>query len=224
MQLDVLDHGYVRLVDHMGTDLSIVNAARVSFAKESLEMSYKDARLLKYLVNHGHMSPFRHAMVTLEVKAPLFIARQWWKYVVGSDHTMDGWNETSRRYVEDEPEFYIPEVWRSAPEDKKQGSGEPVNKWLGAQASSELEVVVDRCVSLYEDYLEKGICAEQARGFLPANFQYTTWRWTASLESVAHFIKQRTETSAQHEITRYAYAVRELVMPLFPMSFEALDA
>lgn len=104
----------------MGTDLSVVNAARASFAKESEELSSKDARLIDFLIRENHMSPFRHAFMTFEIKAPLMVARQHWKYVVGSDHTMDSWNESSRRYITMEPEFYIPEAnqWRMAPEDK----------------------------------------------------------------------------------------------------------
>ncbi|HYF47656.1 MAG TPA: FAD-dependent thymidylate synthase, partial [Acidimicrobiales bacterium] len=125
MRIDVLNAGYVRLVDRMGSDLSVANAARVSFAKESAwiedddgefvrrVLAEKDRRLIRFLARNGHTSPFRHAFATLEVKAPLFVARQWWKYVVGSDHTMDGWNEVSRRYVEDEPEFYVPREWRA---------------------------------------------------------------------------------------------------------------
>src|SRR5690606_21252109 len=108
-RIGVLDKGYVRLVDVMGSDLSVANAARVSFARESTEFDDRDERLIRFLAREGHTSPFRHAMVTFEVKAPLMVARQWWKYVVGSDHTMDGWNEVSRRYVDTEPEFYMPE-------------------------------------------------------------------------------------------------------------------
>lgn len=121
-RFDVLDHGYVRLVDQMGTDLSVVNAARASFAKESPEFGPNDEWLLRYLLRRNEMSPFRHALMTFEVYAPLMVARQWWKYVVGSDHTMDAWNESSRRYVTEEPVYYTPE-WREAPDNRKQGSG-----------------------------------------------------------------------------------------------------
>ena len=103
--IEVLDKGYVRLVDSMGNDLSVVNAARVSFASESKEMSVKDAHLIDFLIRENHMSPFRHAFITFEIKAPMMVARQHWKYVVGSDHTMDSWNESSRRYITSEPEF-----------------------------------------------------------------------------------------------------------------------
>lgn len=220
--LEVLNHGYVRLVSHMGDDLSVVNAARVSFAKESQEMSEGDARLVRYLLRHGHSSPFRHAFVKFEVKAPLLVARQWWKYVVGSDHTMDGWNEVSRRYVQDEPEFYIPEVWRSAPENKKQGSGEAVAQ--AGWATSLLELAAVDGVKRYELAVEAGICVEQARLFLPAYALYTSWIWTCSLQSLLHFLSQRLADDAQWEIQQYAQAVHALTEPLFPVVFAASES
>jgi thymidylate synthase (FAD) len=108
--INVLDKGYVRLVNVMGSDLSVVNSARVSYDKESTELSEKDARLIRFLAREGHTSPFRHATLQFEMYAPLMVARQHWKYIVGSDHTMDAWNESSRRYVTEEPAFYIPEM------------------------------------------------------------------------------------------------------------------
>jgi thymidylate synthase (FAD) len=138
--VSVLDKGYVRLVDVMGSDLSIVNAARVSFSKESKELSKKDVHLIDFLIRENHMSPFRHACATFEFKAPLLVRNQHWKYVVGSDHTMDSWNESSRRYITIEPEFYVPssEDWRLAPDNKKQGSGGPIGPWTGAVLTDEL--------------------------------------------------------------------------------------
>src|SRR5690625_6967345 len=106
----------------MGSDLGVVNAARVSFAKESAEFDEQDERLIRFLAREGHTSPFRHAMATFEAKAPLMVARQWWKYVVGSDHTMESWNEASRRYVTMEPEIYVPERWSNAPDRRRQSS------------------------------------------------------------------------------------------------------
>jgi thymidylate synthase (FAD) len=137
----VLDNGYVRLVDVMGSDLSVANAARASFAKESSQMSTDDARLINFLARENHMSPFRHAFATFEFKAPLLVARQHWKYVVGADHTMDSWNESSRRYVTMDPEFYIPKLdeWRLAPDNKKQGSGGPIDPWTGSVLTAELK-------------------------------------------------------------------------------------
>ena len=220
----VLDKGYVRLVDHMGSDLSVVNAARVSFAKESKAMKGKDEKLIKYLAEHNHMSPFRHAFVTLEVKAPLITARQWWKYCVGSDHTMDSWNEVSRRYVEDEPEYYIPDkdAWRGAPkEDKKMGS-EGHLQTIGDQLRKRLLTVTHYANDYYLDAIKTGVAPEQARLFLSAYAMYTMWRWSASLQSVAHFLTQRLADDAQFEIQQYANAVEQIVTPLFPVSMKAL--
>jgi thymidylate synthase (FAD) len=160
--------------------------------------------------------------VTLEVKAPLMVARQWFKYVVGSDHTMDGWNETSRRYVTMEPEFYIPEVWRSAPENKKQGSGGPVDQHIADSTDESFRWHIDNSLIRYSAALAQGVAPEQARLFLPAYAMYTTWRWSASLQSVAHFLRQRLADDAQVEIQEYAKAVDSLVRPLFPITVAAL--
>lgn len=233
-RIDVLDKGYVRLVGAMGNDLQVVNAARASFEKRSrwesdvagLYLGEKDERLIRYLAKHGHMSPFRHCVLSFEVKAPLMTARQWWRYHVSSAHTecQDGWNEASRRYVTSEPEFYVPakDQWRGAPDDKKQGSGAPIDEFYGQIRTLELEATIDYCVERYQRALELGVCAEQARGFLPSNFQYVTWRWTVSLEGAVHLLKQRLAEDAQAEFRQYADAVQRLTRPLFPVSVAAL--
>lgn len=223
-KIDVLDKGYVRLVDVMGNDLRVVNAARVSYNKESKELTEKDVRLIQFLARNGHTSPFRHAMLSFEVYAPLMVARQWWKYVVGSDHVMDAWNESSRRYVTEEPKFYVPSFieWRSAPEHKKQGSGEPVGEKLGYEATCRLIQAIDEGIKNYQWALENGICAEQARLFLPAYGLYLRWYWTASLQSVAHLINQRTAPDAQKEFQQYAHAVYRLAQPYFEHSLKEL--
>lgn len=218
--IKVLDNGYVRLVDVMGSDLTVANAARVSYAKQSFELTEKDIKLIKFLAREQHTSPFRHAMLQFEVYAPLMVARQWWKYVVGSDHVMDAWNESSRRYITEEPEFYIPDVWRSAPENSKQGSGathEHSEAWTRILNSHVLE-----SLRAYEAALEEGICAEQARLFLPAYGLYVRWYWTTSLQGVCHFLSQRLEHDAQKEIQEYAQAVLRLAKPHFPNSIEEL--
>ena len=224
MQIDVLDKGYVRYVDHMGTDLSVVNAARVSFDKESMKFTDQDKRLIKFLAENEHSAPFRHAFVSLECYAPLMVARQWWKYVVGSDHTMDAWNESSRRYVTEDVKFYIPHPgeWRSAPENKKQGSGDIVDTEIGMEMTQSL---MDYCYDgevRYEHAMNSGVCAEQARLFLPAYGMYIRWRWSTSLQSVCHFLNQRIAHDAQKEIQLYALAVNEIVRPLYPASIEAM--
>lgn len=229
--IKVLDKGYVRLVDTLGSDLTIVNAARVSYAKESLELSERDIRLIKFLAREDHTSPFRHAMLQFEVYAPLMVARQWWKYIVGSSHqegigdSLNAWNESSRRYITEEPVFYIPEKnqWRSKPENSKQGSGAPIDWELGEKHTQKLMEYVEEGLKLYEDAMEDGICAEQARLFLPAYGMYVRWYWTASLQSVAHFIQQRINYDAQKEIQDYAKAILTLATEKFPVSFEAIS-
>ncbi|CAM3688301.1 FAD-dependent thymidylate synthase [Marinicrinis lubricantis] len=228
--MKVLNEGYVRLVDHMGTDLTVVNAARVSYAKESLELSDRDVRLIQFLAREGHTSPFRHAILQFELYAPLMVCRQWWKYVVGSAHyegtgdSLEAWNESSRRYITEEPVFYIPQQheWRSKPENSKQGSGDAVAWELGEKHMRELMEYVELGLTKYEAALADGICAEQARLFLPAYGMYVRWYWTASLQSVAHFLAQRLEHDAQKEIQDYAKAILELVKPIFPVSLDQL--
>ncbi|WP_047981876.1 FAD-dependent thymidylate synthase [Ornithinibacillus contaminans] len=222
--IEVLDKGYVRLVDKMGNDLTVANAARVSYDKESNEMSSKDERLIKFLASEGHTSPFRHAMLQFEVYAPLMVARQWWKYVVGSDHVMDGWNESSRRYVTEEPTFYVPkdDEWRSAPSNSKQGSGEPIESKEGAYLTKKLLKYIEEGEKLYSEALEMGIAAEQSRLFLPSYGMYVRWYWTSSLQGVAHFLSQRLEHDAQKEIQEYAKVVKILAEEHFPVAIGEL--
>jgi thymidylate synthase (FAD) len=223
-KINVLDKGYIRLVDVMGSDLSVVNSARVSYDKESQELTDKDTRLIKFLAREGHTSPFRHATIQFELYAPLMVARQHWKYVVGSDHTMDAWNESSRRYITEEPAFYIPQAneWRSAPDNSKQGSGSVIEEKYGAMATLDLESYIAHGERLYNRAIKSGICAEQARLFLPAYGMYVRYYWTASLQSVAHFLHQRLAHDSQVEIQEYAKAVHKLVKPHFPVSLAEL--
>jgi thymidylate synthase (FAD) len=222
--IDVLDKGYVRLVDNMGSDLSVVNAARASFAKEKDSMTPSDGKLINFLARENHMSPFRHAFMTFEFKAPLMVARQHWKYVVGSDHTMDSWNESSRRYITMEPDFYIPESneWRLAPEDKKQGSQGIADPFIGSTLTDSLMSYVEKGEALYKMAMEQGIAAEQARLFLPAYSMYVVYRWSCSLQSAVLFLSQRLAEDSQVEIQEYANAVYRLVQPLYPVSMLAL--
>lgn len=218
----VLDKGYVRLVDHMGSDLTPVNAARVSYDKESVEFSDKDGRLLRFLAREGHTSPFRHGMMQFEIYAPLMVARQWWKYVVGSDHVMDAWNESSRRYITEEPVFYIPDEWRSAPSNSKQGSGAPVDNESSANLTQALQTMIQLGMDRYNSALEAGVAPEQARLFLPAYGLYVRWYWTASLTSVAHLLNQRLAHDAQKEFQLYAEVIRDYAVELFPNSITEL--
>ncbi len=222
----VLDEGYVRLVDTLGDDLSVVNAARVSYDKEANEFSERDSRLLNFLIREQHTSPFRHAALTFEVYAPLFVARQWWKYAVASTHVdeQNGWNESSRRYITEEEKFYIPlpHEWRSKPENSKQGSGEPVDVEVGQKYFDMLCEAVVQGTEAYHQAMDDGIAPEIARLFLPAYGMYVRWRWTVSLQGVMTFLDQRLEHDAQWEIQQYALAVKDLAHEAFPQTFAAL--
>jgi thymidylate synthase (FAD) len=224
--IKVLDEGYLRLVDVLGDDLATVNAARVSYDKEAAEWSDKEARLIKFLLREGHTSPFRHAALTFEVYAPLFVARQWWKYAVASSHIDDqnGWNESSRRYITEEEKFYIPlpNEWRSKPENSKQGSGEPLDIELGQKYFDRLCETVVSGTEAYHDAMNDGVAPEIARLFLPAYGMYVRWRWTVSLQGVLTFLDQRMPNDAQWEIQKYAQAVLDLTRDAFPETIGAL--
>ena len=209
-------------VDHMGSDLSVVNAARVSFGKKSeLEcidmvkgvyvMSQKDTKLIQYLAKHKHMSPFGHAFATFHVKAPVFVARQLVK------HKFLRWNEISRRYVDERPEFYIPDVWRGHSEDKKQGS-DGVVEVLEEVYTQRLE----RAVSYYMRLINVvGVCPEQARMVLPQSTM-TEWYWSGSLDAFSDMCVLRCASDTQFE-TRYVAEQISLKMhELFPVSWMAL--
>jgi thymidylate synthase (FAD) len=223
-KINVLDKGYVILHDVMGSDLTIVNAARVSYNKRKEELDLNDEKLIRFLAKHDHTSPFRHATLQFEVYAPLMVARQHWKYVVGSDHVMDAWNESSRRYVTEDPEFYIPkeDEWRSKPENSKQGSGEPITPDKGLYLTKQLINYIKQGEHLYQEVINRGVAVEQARLFLPAYGMYVRYYWTASLQSVSHFLNQRLEEDAQKEIREYAKAIKELAVEKFPVSLNEL--
>lgn len=219
-KIDVLDEGYVRLVDTLGDDAAVVNAARVSYDKEIEILEERDERLMVWLWENEHTSPFRHAALTFEVYAPLFVARQWWKYAVASSHVDDqnGWNESSRRYITENEQFYVPlpDQWRSKPENSKQGSGEPVGIEIGQKHFNTLIDIIGIGTEAYHKAMDDGVAPELARLFLPAYGMYVRWRWTVSLHGVMHFIKQRIEHDAQVEIQEYAKAVKNLVAEAFP--------
>jgi len=225
-QIDILNGGYVKYIDHMGSDNSAIRAARASFAKDNPVWNEKDARLLNFLIREGHMSCFRHAALTFQCKSPLFVARQHYKYVVASAHVEDqhGWNESSRRYVTQEPEFHIPNEteWRSTPANKKQGSGAPIDPRIGEIATNELIDYIDKGCDLYERWMDLGIAPEQARLFLPAYGMFVNYQWTVSLANLIHFLNERLAHDAQDEITELAKAVLELTTPLFPATMKAL--
>ncbi len=208
--LNVLDKGFVRLVDSMGDDLSVVNAARVSFGKQKEEFDKRDERLVKYLWQHKHTSPFRHSFVKFHIKAPLFVFRQWQKHQVGCS-----WNELSGRYVKFKGECYTPTVWRQQHENNKQGSCGAVAQQ--SKVTMAYQAQVDISFNIYNALINSGVCKEQARMILPQSL-YTECIWSCSLQAVMHFLTLREDEHSQWEIQQYAQAVRELITPLFPIS------
>jgi len=216
----------VDLIDSMGSDLSVVNAARVSMAKESdWEISFAkdqkfgdhvlsdaDRRLISYLAKHGHWTPFSHPQITFRIKAPIFVARQWFKHMIGFSR-----NEQSRRYVDSEPEFFFPEVWRGRPEGSiKQGSAGEVD-------IDDMNVIgiVNELVELYEEMLERGVAPEMARMILPQNMM-TEWIWSGSLMAFARVCKLRMDAHAQPETGDVARLIDAEMRDLFPVSWSAL--
>jgi len=214
----------VTYIDHMGSDLSVVNAARVSFGKKSEALGTSgivgetmtpilndpDKKLIKYLAKHRHMSPFGHAFVSFHVKAPIFAARQLVK------HKFLRWNEISRRYVDDKPEFYEPDVWRGRADDKKQGSAGAVESVpVGALK------VQGYCLAAYQDLLSSGICPEQARMVLPQSTM-TEWYWSGSLDAFADMCRLRCKEDTQAETQEVARAISLEMEDLFPVSWVAL--
>ncbi len=199
----------VNLIDVMGTDLSVVNAARVSFAKESDEFSDKDAKLINYLAKHNHWSPFGHASMQFRIKAPIFVARQLVKHQVGLV-----WNEVSRRYVDDEPEFYIPSEWRLKADDKKQGSSDETIEY---NLGSTLEFVK----TTYQNMLKANIAPEMARMVLPQNL-YTEWYWSGTLMAFARVCNLRCKSDTQWETQQIANLIDIESKQHFPTSWRAL--
>lgn len=216
--MQVLDKGFVELIDHMGSDLSIVNAARVSFGKRKESFDEGDAKLVRYLASHEHCSPFRHAYVTLHIKAPIFVLRQWMKHRIASE-----FNEISGRYVEFQPDYYVPCEFRSQSENVKQGSDGLLDENKSAMARSSYLIACNTSFMHYKHLIDLGVAKEQARCVLPLGL-YSEVYWTASLQTIAHFLYLREDSHAQQEIQEYAAAVRRLVEPLFPVSLNALLA
>jgi thymidylate synthase (FAD) len=218
-------------IDHMGSDLSVVNAARVSFGKKSEwnpdrdepPLYPRDEKLIKYLAKHKHLSPFGHAFASFHVKAPIFVARQLVK------HKFLRWNEISRRYVDDEPEFYVPDVWRGRSADKKQGSStESVfseatlvqtgyDEWEGPSYRDLNEIALE----VYKDLLNDGVAPEQARMVLPQSTM-TEWYWSGSLDAFAAMCKLRCASDTQYESRIVADQISAKMGELFPVSWDAL--
>ena len=212
------------LMDRMGSDITVVNAARVSFGKRSgmicvdnvlgkWELEKKDEKLIHYLAEHKHMSPFGHCFASFHVKAPVFVARQLVK------HKFLRWNEISRRYVDEEPEFYEPDVWRGRAEDKKQGSSGVVE--LSDNVKDGPEFIYYEAKCLYQEMLDEGVCPEQARMVLPQSTM-TEWYWSGSLDAFADMCNLRCASDTQAETREVATQISERMRRLFPVSWEAL--
>ena len=209
-------------INHMGDDLTVVNAARVSFGKKKEALGYtgveggamrpilhdSDLKLIRYLAKHRHMSPFGHCFASFHVKAPIFVARQLVK------HKFLRWNEISRRYVDDEPEFYQPDVWRGRSEDKKQGSDGVVN--VGKIGDISLT-----SKTLYNSLLDRGVCPEQARMVLPQSTM-TEWYWSGSLDAFADMCNLRLKDDTQEETRHIAHQISQVMLDLFPNSWQPL--
>lgn len=204
-------------INHMGDDLMVANAARVSFNKESKDIE-GDRGLISYLAKHNHWTPFSHPQICMRETVPIFVARQRFKHMVGFTY-----NEVSRRYVDDEPEFYTPDVWRSRPEGSvKQGSGaETVDEVNGRCIKDKYFWLMHDCQSAYEDMLSHGVAPEQARMVLPQSM-YTSYYVTGSLSAWARAYKQRIDSHSQKEIQDLAVMWGTILEPLFPVSWEAL--
>ena len=199
----------VTLIDKMGSDLSVVNAARVSFAKKKTEFDEKDEKLIKYLAEHDHWSPFGHASMQFLIKAPIFVARQLVKHQVGLI-----WNEVSRRYVDNEPEFYIPFIWRSRPENKKQGSSDK-------EIEFDITEITQACKVVYKQMLEEDISPEMARMILPQNMM-TEWYWSGSLMAFARVCNLRNKEDAQQETRVVTEHIARHLKDHFPVSAKYL--
>lgn len=204
----------VTLKDYMGSDLTVVNCARISFNKIKEEFDDKDERLINYLATHGHWTPFSHPQISLHIKAPIFVLRQLLKHQVGLT-----WNEVSRRYVDYEPEFYMPTEWRARAIDKKQGSLGPV--WDSDEIIADCAILYEQIKDTYIHYIRAGVAPEMARMILPLS-TYSEGIWTGSLAAFARVYKLRIQPDAQKEIQEIAKQIGEIVEPLFPVSWKAL--
>ena len=205
----------VDLIDFMGSDLTVVNAARVSFNKHHKEMTSGDEKLIAYLAKHGHWTPFGHPQLQFRIYAPLFVARQLVKHQVGLV-----WNEVSRRYVDSKPSFYITDKWRSRAEDKKQGSGDTLIPLEGPDYDY-IQEAYAAAVNAYSHLLKLGVSPEQARMVLP-QAMYTEWYWTGSLFAFARVCKLRTSPDAQEETSEIAKQISALAKVHFPLSWKYL--
>ena len=220
---------FCEFIDKMGTDKTVVDAARVSFSKRTqwernipnqgiYELSDKDKKLINYLATHEHWSPFGHCSLSVHIGAPVFVARQLVKHTVGLC-----WNEVSRRYVDHPPEFYQPEEWRARPVYKKQGSSDETIAWLNRErrVGSEVHKAQRHCAELYQSMIVAGVSPEQARMVLPQSMM-TEWYWSGSLYAFARVCNLRCKPDTQEETRNIAWMIDEIAKKKFPVSWAAL--
>ena len=211
----VLDgKGCVELQDTFGSDLTVVNAARVSFAKEVTEFKEGDKKLINYLVKHNHISPFFHPQIRFRLKMPIFVAREWFRHTIGFSR-----NEVSRRYVDDQPEIFIPEELRARDSNKKQGSKDSSIE-NNDEMVQKIRDFSNQSLELYNELLSKQVAPEVARGILPQNM-YTEFIETASLYAYMRLCRLRLDPQAQKEIREYATLISKLLEHKFPASMKA---
>lgn len=220
LKTNILDKGFIEVIDHLGSDLTVVNSARVSFGKRKTEFDDNDRKLIKYLAENKHFSPFRHLITQFHIKAPEFVMRQWYKHVVGIETSSNSsvkdhaWNEISGRYVP-VSDFYSPAQWRKQSVNNKQAS-----EGLLENQEDAKKVFNDAMKEIFQSYeklLEMGIAKEQARIILPLN-QYTEVYWTASFQAIMNFLDLRDAPHAQWEIRQYAIAMKDFMYKLYPES------
>lgn len=212
-RIDPLGDGIssVTLVRASGSDIDVVNAARVSYGKYVTQMSERDEKLIRFLMQHNHTSPFEHNQLSFRIKCPLYVARQWMR------HRMNSYNEISYRYVKVQDEHYIPKVWRLQDTVNKQSS---VGGFQDAQITQLYNDAIAQAMQAYETLLAAGVCREQARGLIPM-CSYTEFIFTCNLHALCHFLKLRLSKGAQAEIKYFAYALLKLALPHFPVSLGA---
>ena len=204
----------VSLVDKMGTDLTVVNSARVSYAKTKTTFDAKDEKLIKYLAEHEHWSPFAHASMQFRIKAPVFVARQLVKHQVGLV-----WNEVSRRYVDDKPELFHPESWRGSPKNRKQGSSGELE--LDTITKHRYQIAMLECINVYNSLLQKNVAPEQARMVLPQSMM-TEWYWSGTVYAFARVCNLRCKPDTQKETQDVANQIHALANEAFPYCWKYL--
>lgn len=220
MKNNVLDKGFIEVIDSLGDDLTVVNSARVSFGKRKEVYDKSDERLVRYLAKYKHFSPFRHLQVQFHIKAPEFVMRQWYKHVVGIETTSNSsakdhaWNEISGRYVPVE-DYYEPSVWRKQSDDNKQASEGVLDDLQQRRMDDAYNDLMRKVRMTYDKMVKAGMAKEQARIILPLN-QYTEVYWTASFQAIMNFIELRNEKTSQWEIQEYAKVMLEQMKEVFP--------